>query len=124
MKEFARGLEELLVIEEKRAFCELFMRDVLYNQAERPRIVGKHDLEGGMLVPPDAELDADRIAQIVAKRLERKLQLPSITARVALLEAMRERPAPLGDAGLGAPLRPESLGLLQLPDRIGWRRDR
>ena len=95
VKEFARGLEELLVIEEKRAFVELFMRDVLYNQAERPRIVGKHDLEGRMLVPPDAELDADRIAQIVAKRLERKLQLPSITARVALLEAMRERPAPL-----------------------------
>jgi indolepyruvate ferredoxin oxidoreductase len=95
VKEFARGLEELLVVEEKRAFCELFMRDVLYNLAERPQIVGKHDLEGRMLVPPDAELDADKIAQIVAKRLERKLQLPSITARVALLEAMRERPAPL-----------------------------
>jgi indolepyruvate ferredoxin oxidoreductase len=95
VKEFARGLEELLVVEEKRAFCELFIRDVLYNQTERPRIVGKHDLEGRMLVPPDAELDADKIAQIVAKRLERKLQLPSITARVALLEAMRERPAPL-----------------------------
>ena len=95
VKEFARGLEELLVVEEKRAFCELFIRDVLYNQTERPRIVGKHDLEGRMLVPPDAELDADKIAQIVAKRLERKLELPSITARVALLEAMRERPAPL-----------------------------
>ena len=95
VKEFSRGLEELLVVEEKRAFCELFIRDVLYNQTERPRIVGKHDLEGRMLVPPDAELDADKIAQIVAKRLERKLQLPSITARVALLEAMRERPAPL-----------------------------
>ena len=95
VREFARGLEELMVVEEKRAFCELFIRDVLYNQAERPRIVGKHDLEGRMLVPPDAELDADRIAQIVAKRLERKIQLPSITARVALLEAMRERPAPM-----------------------------
>jgi len=95
VREFAQGLEELLVVEEKRAFCELFIRDILYNQAERPQIVGKHDLEGRMLVPPDAELDADKIAQIVAKRLERKLSLPSITARVALLEAMRERPAPL-----------------------------
>ena len=95
VREFARGLEELLVIEEKRAFCELFMRDVLYNQAVRPQITGKYDLEGRPLVPPDAELDADRIAQIIAKRLERKLQLPSITARVALLEAMRERPTSL-----------------------------
>jgi indolepyruvate ferredoxin oxidoreductase len=95
VREFARGLEELLVIEEKRAFCELFIRDVLYNQAERPHVVGKYDLEGRPLVPADSELDADKIAQIVAKRLERKLSLPSITARVALLEAMRERPAPL-----------------------------
>src|SRR6185295_2570876 len=62
VKEFARGLEELLVVEEKRAFCELFIRDVLYNQAVRPQIVGKHDLEGRMLVQPDAELDADKIA--------------------------------------------------------------
>jgi indolepyruvate ferredoxin oxidoreductase len=95
VREFAQGLEELLVVEEKRAFCELFIRDVLYNQAQRPQITGKRDLEGQLLVPPDAELDADKIAQIIAKRLERKLSLPSITSRVALLEAMRERPAPL-----------------------------
>ena len=95
VREFSRGLEELLVVEEKRAFCELFIRDVLYNQAERPRVVGKYDLEGRPLVPADAELDADKVAQIVAKRLERKLSLPSITSRVALLEALRERPASL-----------------------------
>ncbi len=95
VREFARGLEELLVIEEKRAFCELFIRDILYNQAERPRVTGKYDLEGRPLVPADAELDADRVAQIVAARLERRVQLESITARVALLEALRQRPAPL-----------------------------
>ena len=95
MREFARGLEELLVVEEKRAFCELFIRDILYNQAERPRVVGKRDEEGRPLVPADGELDADRIAQIVAARLERRIQLESITARVALLEALRQRPAPL-----------------------------
>ncbi len=95
VREFARGLEELLVIEEKRAFCELFIREILYNQSERPRVVGKYDLEGRPLVPADAELDADRIAQIVATRLERKISLASITARVALLQALRERPHPL-----------------------------
>jgi indolepyruvate ferredoxin oxidoreductase len=95
VREFARGLEELLVVEEKRAFCELFIRDILYNQAERPRVTGKYDLEGRPLVPADAELDADRIAQIVASRLERKIHLESITARVALLEALRQRPAPM-----------------------------
>jgi indolepyruvate ferredoxin oxidoreductase len=95
VREFARGLEELLVIEEKRAFVELFVRDVLYNLSERPRVVGKSDVEGRPLVPADGELDADRIAQIVAARLEPRLSLPSITARVALLQALRERPQPL-----------------------------
>ncbi len=95
VRELARGLEELLVIEEKRAFCELFIRDILYNQAERPRVTGKYDLDGRPLVPADAELDADRVAEIVAARLERRVHLDSITARVALLEALRQRPAPL-----------------------------
>src|SRR6185436_3911727 len=72
-----------------------FLRDVLYNDTVHPRVVGKRDEQGRPLVPADGELDADRIAQIVASRLERKLQLESITARVALLEALRERPAAL-----------------------------
>jgi indolepyruvate ferredoxin oxidoreductase len=95
IREFARGLEEILVVEEKRAFCELFIRDILYNQAERPKVVGKSDENGRPLVPADSELDADRIAQVVAARLERRIHLESITARVALLEALRQRPAPL-----------------------------
>ncbi|HZN52573.1 MAG TPA: indolepyruvate ferredoxin oxidoreductase family protein [Methylomirabilota bacterium] len=95
VREFARGLEEILVVEEKRAFCEMFIRDILYNQAERPRVVGKSDENGRPLVPADSELDADRIAHIVAARLERRVHLDSITARVALLEALRQRPAPL-----------------------------
>jgi len=95
VRHFARGLEEILVVEEKRSFVEMFLRDVLYNDAVHPRVVGKRDEQGRPLVPASGELDADRIAQIVASRLERRLQLESITARVALLEALRERPAPL-----------------------------
>jgi indolepyruvate ferredoxin oxidoreductase len=95
VRDFARGLEEILVVEEKRSFVELFVRDVLYNLSVRPRVVGKRDEQGGALVPAHGELDADRIAQIVARRLERRVPLGSITARVALLEALRERPAPL-----------------------------
>jgi indolepyruvate ferredoxin oxidoreductase len=95
VRDFARGLEELLVIEEKRSFVELFIRDVLYNQSERPRIVGKYDEQGRPFVPAHGELDSDRIAEIVAARLEPRVQLGSITARVALLEALRERPQPM-----------------------------
>ena len=95
VREFARGLEELFVVEEKRAFVETFIRDVLYNQSDRPPIVGKQDEQDRPLVPANGELDADRIALLLASRLEKKLSLGSITARVALLEALRERPTPL-----------------------------
>ncbi|TMQ23100.1 MAG: indolepyruvate ferredoxin oxidoreductase family protein [Candidatus Rokuibacteriota bacterium] len=95
VRQFARGLEEILVVEEKRSFVELFVRDALYNDAVHPRVVGKRDEQGRPLVPANGELDADRIAQLVASRLERKLHLGSITARVALLEALRERPQPI-----------------------------
>ena len=95
IRKFARGLEELFVIEEKRGLMELFIRDILYNQAERPRVVGKRDAEGRVLVPIDGELDADRVAEIVATRLEARLGLDSLRARLALYEALRERPAPL-----------------------------
>ena len=43
VREFARGLEELLVVEEKRGFLELLLREALYELPDRPRIVGKRD---------------------------------------------------------------------------------
>jgi indolepyruvate ferredoxin oxidoreductase len=95
IREFARGLEELLVIEEKRAFIELFIGQILYNQVERPRLVGKRDEQGRPLVPSTGELDTDRIAQLVASRLTRRAPLESVRARVALLEEVVARPAPL-----------------------------
>jgi indolepyruvate ferredoxin oxidoreductase len=92
---FARGLEELLVIEEKRSFVELQMREILIDEAGHPKVTGKRDEQGRVLVPGDGELDADRIALILARRLERRLPLPSITARAALLEALRDRQPPI-----------------------------
>src|SRR5438132_597861 len=41
VREFARGLEEILVVEEKRAFLEMFAKDLLYGMPDRPRIVGR-----------------------------------------------------------------------------------
>src|SRR5690606_21014079 len=45
---FADGLEEILVVEEKRAFIETQLNRMLYNMPaeRRPRIVGKQDETG------------------------------------------------------------------------------
>ncbi len=95
VREFARGLEELLVVEEKRGFVELLLREALYDLADRPRIVGKRDEAGQVLVQADGELDADLVARVVARRLERRVALDSARARVAVIEAARERPISL-----------------------------
>ena len=85
VRDFARGLEEILVIEEKRSFIELFIRDILYNHSERPRIVGKRDEKGDFLVPAYSELDADAILEIVAGRLKSRIPAEQIDNRLALL---------------------------------------
>ena len=95
VREFAQGLEELLVVEEKRGFIELLLREALYELADRPRIVGKRDEAGQILVPADGELDADTVARVVARRLDRRVRLDSVRARVATIEAAHERPITL-----------------------------
>jgi indolepyruvate ferredoxin oxidoreductase len=92
IRDFGRGLEEILVLEEKRAFVELFLHQILYGQANCPRIVGKQDEQGNGLVPPTGELDVDQISRILATRITRRVALESITARLHILQAA-ERPS-------------------------------
>src|SRR6201991_4165003 len=47
---FARGLDEVLVVEEKLPFLESALRDALYGTAGAPRIVGKSDERGAPLL--------------------------------------------------------------------------
>ncbi|MDE0664547.1 MAG: indolepyruvate ferredoxin oxidoreductase family protein [Acidimicrobiaceae bacterium] len=94
VRRFAGGLDEILVLDEKRAFIELFVRDILYGRAGAPRVVGKADERGRRLVPADGELSADRITVVIANRLRAGVlggevgALPvAVEARLALIEA-------------------------------------
>jgi indolepyruvate ferredoxin oxidoreductase len=81
IRQFARGLRQIIVIEEKRAFLELFIRDALYSLAERPSILGKTDESGHPLVPGHGELDADLLLHLLHKHLSTKipnLQSPNL----------------------------------------------
>ena len=94
-REFAEGLETILVVEEKRIFLELQLRDVLYNLPQRPLILGKEDERGEALLSAGGEFDADVVARLLAGRLEQSSGLESIKARRQLLEAIGLRPASL-----------------------------
>jgi len=71
---FARGLEQVLVIEEKRELLERQLRDVLYGLSGGPwpRIVGKHDREGKPLLSSVGDLSTAEIARAIASCLTRE----------------------------------------------------
>ena len=95
VREFAQGLQEILVIEEKRPYLEMFAKDLLYGSPDRPRIVGKQDEEERSLLPLTGELDSDLIARAIAKRLARKVRIESVEARIQRLDELKARPRAL-----------------------------
>ncbi|MCK5274433.1 MAG: indolepyruvate ferredoxin oxidoreductase family protein, partial [Alphaproteobacteria bacterium] len=86
---FAEGLEEILVVEEKRAVIENQLKEQLYNweAAKRPRIVGKFDEDSEWILPSAGALTPARIARVIAKRIARFHTSPRIAERLAFLEA-------------------------------------
>jgi|SRR5579871_1335914 len=82
--EFAAGLRTILVIEEKRSFLELQLRESLYNSPARPDILGKTDEHGQVLFPATGELDPEKIAGVLSR------YLPPRDATNARLEMIRE----------------------------------
>jgi indolepyruvate ferredoxin oxidoreductase len=86
--EFARGLERILVIEEKRSFLELQLREALYNSRERPAIVGKTDEQGEPLVPATLELDPEQIAKVLGRYLSPR---ESIDRRLKRISEISDR---------------------------------
>ncbi|KQT08099.1 indolepyruvate ferredoxin oxidoreductase family protein [Ramlibacter sp. Leaf400] len=66
MREFVRGLKEVLVIEEKGPVVEEQLRSMFYNDADRPVIVGKTDAKGGPFVSSLGELRPSRLIELIA----------------------------------------------------------
>jgi len=69
--EFAHGLEEIIVIEEKRSFIESQIRDILYGRTDAPRVLGKKDDEGRTMLADYGGLLAEDIGDPLKSRLER-----------------------------------------------------
>jgi indolepyruvate ferredoxin oxidoreductase len=89
VRHFAEGLEEILVVEEKRALMENQLKEQLYNWKEsvRPKVVGKFDETGEWILPSADELTPARIARVIAKRIARFHTSPAIEDRLKFLEA-------------------------------------
>ena len=88
MRRFAEGLEEVLVVEEKRALIENQLKEQLYNWREdvRPRVIGKFDENRNWILPSNGELTPGPIAKLLARRIARFHTSEKIEERVRFLD--------------------------------------
>ncbi|MFV0476426.1 MAG: indolepyruvate ferredoxin oxidoreductase family protein [Parahaliea sp.] len=83
--EFAEGLEEILVVEEKRSIIEDQLTGQLYNYpvAARPRVFGEFDEDGCDLLPNLGELTPAIVALAIHRRIRRFFQSELMDQRIA-----------------------------------------
>ena len=135
-RDFARGLQEILVVEEKRQVMEYQLKEELYNwRADvRPNVLGKFDEPEGdgtggewswpnpsdnWLLRAKADLTPAIIAKAIAKRLRKMGVGPEVSARmearIAVIEAKERRLEPLS-VQTGPDARPDE----NAPERPPW----
>ncbi|MGI9607418.1 MAG: indolepyruvate ferredoxin oxidoreductase family protein [Acidimicrobiales bacterium] len=136
MRNFARGLEQVFVIEEKSANIESLLKDALYSLPDRPVVVGRVDEAGEFLVPGWGALDADTIVPILRRRLEGRVGerlVPEKTERTRTLIPIGVERSPFFCSGcphnrstqvpegsvIGAGIGCHTMTLLMDPDRVG-----
>ncbi|HET6376906.1 MAG TPA: indolepyruvate ferredoxin oxidoreductase family protein [Methylocella sp.] len=103
LREFARGLDLIIVIEEKRSLIEVQLREELYGSPNQPVCIGKKDEEGNWLFPITGALDANDIAIAIGRRLLRFVQNEDLEVRVRQLERAQAALAAAGDIGTRTP---------------------
>ena len=67
--EFTKGLDLIIVVEEKRALIEPQIKEFLYDLSNRPKVIGKTDETGEPLFRTAGALDPNHIAVTIARRI-------------------------------------------------------
>jgi indolepyruvate ferredoxin oxidoreductase len=90
---FAKGLDMIIVVEEKRSLIETQVKEQLYNLDQRPVVIGKRDEADDKLhylFPAKGALDPGDIAVAVGERLIRfQMGGEDLKARVGFLKQMK-----------------------------------
>ena len=92
-EKFAKGLDLIIVVEEKRSLIEVQVREELYGTANQPVCIGKKDEQGNWLFPVKGALDSNEVAICIGERLLKYVTDENLKGRVARLkEAQRGSP--------------------------------
>ena len=97
IRSFSEGLEEVLIVEERREIIENQIKQQLFNWCsdQRPRIVGKFDEQDRPFLSLSAGLNVSIVARAIADRLL-KLDLPDdlaaqVTLKLEVLERLQSK---------------------------------
>jgi indolepyruvate ferredoxin oxidoreductase len=113
LRSFADGLDQIVVVEEKRAVVETALKAALCNAEQRVRVVGKDDEHGEPLFPVEGGMDADTIARILAPRLGMR----SETLTAVATRTYKELPKRTPNYCSGCP---HNTSTVLLEDQIAW----
>jgi indolepyruvate ferredoxin oxidoreductase len=86
LKDFAQGLDLIIVVEEKRSLLEVQVREELYGTANQPLCIGKKDEHGNWLFPVKGALDPNEVAICIGERLLKYHRNDEIAQRVERLK--------------------------------------
>jgi len=101
--DFARDLDLIMVVEEKRSLIEVQLREELYGAAHQPVVVGKKDENGEWLFPVKGALDANDISIAIGRRLLKYHPLEDLENRVRRLERLQDRRRTMTDVTVRVP---------------------
>jgi len=89
LREFAAGIPELMIIEEKRPILEDQVRVALSVRPDPPKISGKRNEAGEWQFPWVGELNPDVISRVLTAKVPAIAALPAAQRRLAALERQK-----------------------------------
>jgi indolepyruvate ferredoxin oxidoreductase len=103
LADFAKGLDLIIVVEEKRSLIEVQVREELYGTANQPVCIGKKDEQGHWLFPVKGALDPNDIAICIGERLLRHGDNGELAANVSRLKGAQKTLAETSDIAVRIP---------------------
>ncbi|MEL7542325.1 MAG: indolepyruvate ferredoxin oxidoreductase family protein [Pseudomonadota bacterium] len=89
IRQFAEGLDLVVVVEEKRSLIETQIKEQLYGLADAPVVIGKQDERGHSLFPAKGALEPLDVALEIGTRLQTRGGDEALAAQLDLLKRTR-----------------------------------
>ena len=89
--EFAKGLEKVIIVEEKRDLIENQITKIIYHSPYKPIIVGKKNEKEMPLFPSFGETSPDIIANVLTSQLKGYIPQDLINNRLVIIQSLNSR---------------------------------